>query len=271
MYLNDEEKDELTKSAITPLLLGETCFSHDRYHFFSSLPSTNSQLTAMAHQGAQEGTVVVAEAQTAGRGRLQRQWISPEGVNLAFSLLLRPNIPTNHIAQITLLSGLVLARTLKAQGIDVQLKWPNDLLSTDGRKLAGILTEMAHYSKDHYFIVVGIGVNVNSRNKEFPKALQTTIQTMREISGKRFMRRALLADYLKRYTHAYHRYLKEGFATVRSHWLEFAAIKGKRIQITETNHRYTAQAVDLDEAGFLIVETATGEKKRVLAGDVTFV
>jgi BirA family transcriptional regulator, biotin operon repressor / biotin---[acetyl-CoA-carboxylase] ligase len=272
-YLLIHEPDTPTAAAVGPLLrgdsAGQTLFCEENIHFFKTLGSTNEKAGILARAGAVDGTVVVADHQSQGRGRLGRAWDSPSGVNLYFSLILRPDIQPRFAAQLTLLTGLALAESVAEMGADsVEIKWPNDLL-LGGKKLAGILTEMAVEESQIQFVVVGVGINVNtSLDKLSPEVSQIAASLIDHLK-KRVKRSAFLADFLVRFQIWYARYLSGGFAPIRSIWLERSKIKGRRVQVNLLSERYVGWAVDLDREGFLLVKREdTGQEVRVLAGDV---
>jgi BirA family transcriptional regulator, biotin operon repressor / biotin---[acetyl-CoA-carboxylase] ligase len=251
-------------------MAGDTgLFSEEKLHFFETLNSTNEKAGVMARAGASDGTVIVADHQSQGRGRLGRLWDSPAGVNLYFSMILRPAIEPRYAAQLTLLTGLALADTVSAVGADsVEIKWPNDLLLA-GKKLAGILTEMAVEADRVQFVVIGVGVNVNVPLDGLLPEISEIAMTLANHLKKKVKRSTFLADFLCRFQILYRQYLQDGFAPIRSIWLERSRIKGCRVQINLLNDSFTAWAVDLDVDGFLIVKREdTGLEVRVLAGDV---
>ncbi|MBF0449017.1 MAG: biotin--[acetyl-CoA-carboxylase] ligase [Magnetococcales bacterium] len=181
-YVLTLEPDTPTPEAVGPLLDHSTrqhgLFAQEKIHFFETLDSTNIQAGILARAGALDGTVVVADHQSQGKGRLGRSWDSPSGLNLYFSLILRPDIYPRHAAQLTLLTGLALAEVVQAVGGEaVQIKWPNDLL-LGGRKLAGILTEMAVEADRIQFVVVGVGVNLNASVSDLSPELAQIATTL---------------------------------------------------------------------------------------------
>ncbi|MBF0453703.1 MAG: biotin--[acetyl-CoA-carboxylase] ligase [Magnetococcales bacterium] len=249
--------------------LSDGLFVEDKFHFFTTLDSTNEKAGALARGGALDGTVVVADHQSRGKGRLGRVWDSPAGVNLYFSLILRPTIEPRFAAQLTLLTGLALAETVSSFGADsVEIKWPNDLL-LGGKKLAGILTEMAVEESRIQFVVVGVGVNVNVALADLAPEVSGIAATLWDHLKKKVKRSAFLADFLNRFRVWYRHYLADGFAPIRTTWLQRSRIAGRRVQVNLVADSFTAFAVDLDSEGFLIVKKEeSGQETRVLAGDV---
>ncbi|MBF0369293.1 MAG: biotin--[acetyl-CoA-carboxylase] ligase [Magnetococcales bacterium] len=262
------EVDALTPDCVTPLL-PDGLFRPDLYRFYGKTGSTNDLAVQLARGGAGEGTVVVADRQTQGRGRLGRVWSSPPGINLYFSLVLRPPLEPRFAAQLTLLAGLALGEAITLAGVSgITIKWPNDLL-LGGRKLGGILTEMDAEPDRVRFVVVGVGVNVNGDEKSFPAELRDQAVSLLTVDGRRFQRATLLASFLKVFEKWYHCYRQEGFAPVRQGWLAMARIQGRRVEVNLLRERFIGRALDMDGDGFLLVEREDGVVSRVVAGDVT--
>jgi BirA family transcriptional regulator, biotin operon repressor / biotin---[acetyl-CoA-carboxylase] ligase len=272
-YVLVGEPDTPTPGAVGSCLgsevLADGLFSPEKIQFFATLDSTNVYAGKIAREGALDGTVVVADCQSQGRGRLGRVWDSPSGVNLYFSLILRPHIEPRYAAQLTLLTGLAMAETISVAGADdVEIKWPNDLL-LGGKKVAGILTEMAVEENRVQFVVVGVGVNVNVETSDLTPEISKIAATLSNHLKKKVKRSAFLADFLSRFLGWYRLYLANGFAPIRSIWLERSRIKGRRVQVNLVGESFSGVAVDLDIDGFLLVKRDdTGKEARVLAGDV---
>ncbi len=259
---------------MAPLLTGPL-FTAERFFFHEVLDSSNREAARLAGLGAEEGTVVVAEQQTQGRGRLGRPWASPPGVSLYFSVVLKPDIETRHAAQLTLLAGLALAKEISThiQSIDtdkrnsLEIKWPNDLL-LKGRKLAGILTEMRAEGNRVRHVVVGIGVNVNGQATMLPPELHESAITLAEYLRKNIKRSSLLAGFLTTLEQTYRVYLTQGFAPIRTAWLTHAQILGRRVRVNLATEIFKGEAVKMDTDGFLLVKRDDGQFSRVVAGDV---
>ncbi|MBF0127005.1 MAG: biotin--[acetyl-CoA-carboxylase] ligase [Magnetococcales bacterium] len=262
-----EGSDSLTRASMRPLLT-DGLFVPEQYHFHPIMDSTNREAMTLAHGGAPQGTVIVADQQTNGRGRHGRTWASPPGVNLYFSMILRPAMPACHAPRLTLLAGLALVESVVAAGVEAaRIKWPNDIL-VHGRKLAGILTEMASDGDRVRFVTVGVGVNVNGSAARLPPEVAARAITLEEITRKRWARELFLADFLRIFAKWYIRYLQEGFAPVRQGWLGHARMEGRRMRIQLPAGVVTGSALGLDEEGFLLVEQEDGVVSRVMAGEV---
>ncbi|NPU84183.1 MAG: biotin--[acetyl-CoA-carboxylase] ligase [Syntrophaceae bacterium] len=238
-------------------------------HLFGSVESTNLAALKLAAAGAPEGTAVIAEEQTAGRGRLNRTWQSPPGCNLYLSLVLRPAVEPAAAPQLTLLAGAAVAKALNrwCPGI-VGVKWPNDVLIRD-RKVCGILTELRLSGGGISSVIVGIGVNVNIRREELDPAFRDAATSLLEETGTETDRTAVAAALLEELENLYDLWIREGFEAVRPHWLPYSVLTGKRIRVAFQDEVEEGTAVGLDEDGALILEEPTGARKRVLAGDAT--
>ncbi|MBF0445609.1 MAG: biotin--[acetyl-CoA-carboxylase] ligase [Magnetococcales bacterium] len=265
----DTPTAEAVSSFISRDVLADGLFAAKKIQFFTNLDSTNVYAGKIARDGALDGTVVVADCQSKGRGRLGRVWDSPSGVNLYFSLILRPLIEPRYAAQLTLLTGLALAETISVAGADdVEIKWPNDLL-LGGKKVAGILTEMSVEENRVQFVVVGVGINVNVETSDLTPQIGKIAATLTGHLKKKVKRSAFLADFLNRFLGWYRLYLAKGFAPIRSIWLERSRIKGRWVQVNLVDESFSGVAIDLDVDGFLLVKRDDTDKEaRVLAGDV---
>ena len=233
--------------------------------------STNDELRGRAEAGAPEGLVLVAEAQTRGRGRLGRQWVSPAGKNLLMSVLLRPRWSAEHSFRITLLAGVAVSETLKKlYGLEPRIKWPNDVLIRD-RKLCGILAEMKATAAEVDYIVLGIGVNLNLRPEELPEELRASATSVgaelgRPIAREEFARsllEALEARYLS---------LEQGrWLEVLEAWHRWAAIQGQEVTVETGSGLIHGPVQGVDEDGALrVFDRQTQSESRILAGDVQY-
>jgi len=212
--------------------------------------STNRVAMEMAENGAPHGTVVVADAQTAGRGRMGRRWESPPGKNLYVSLLLRPSVPTVDAPTLALVAGVALADAVEAMGIPASLKWPNDLYC-GGRKAAGILAEMASDLGGVRHVVIGVGLNVNVSGDDFPPDLRGTATSLRICAGKAFRRVDVLARLLDAFGARYAEFLEGGFASLRDGWDRRDFLRGRRVLLRWHGGQGWGTADGLDTAGAL--------------------
>jgi BirA family biotin operon repressor/biotin-[acetyl-CoA-carboxylase] ligase len=236
-------------------------------HHHETLNSTNDLAKELAVRGAPEGTVVVAEAQTGGRGRLGREWDSPPGVGLYVSLVLRPMLPPLELPQITLTTAVAVVRAVRrVAGVAPGIKWPNDLL-LNGKKLGGILTEMETESDRIRHVVVGLGLNVN--NPGFPPELAATATSLTLALGGSFSRVQLLQAWLEEFEELYDRFLNQGFPEILEEWKRFTVTLGRPATVRQGPREISGQALDVAADGALLLRTASGEIVRVTSGEIT--
>jgi len=236
-------------------------------HHFETLASTNDLAKELAARGAPEGTVVVAETQTGGRGRLGREWNSPPGVGLYISLVLRPMLPPVELPQITLTTAVAVVRAVRrVAGVAPGIKWPNDLL-LNGKKLGGILTEMETESDRIRHVVVGLGLNVN--NPGFPVELVATATSLTLAAGGAFSRVNLLKAWLEEFEELYGRFLNQGFPEILEEWKRFTVTLGRMVTVRQGPREISGLALDVAPDGALLLRTAAGEIVRVTSGEIT--
>jgi BirA family biotin operon repressor/biotin-[acetyl-CoA-carboxylase] ligase len=234
--------------------------------YYSSLGSTNEVLKALAAQGAPEGTLVIADQQTAGKGRLDREWLAPPGTSLLLSLLFRPDLAPNQAPRLTMICSLAMAEAIEGlTGLPVGLKWPNDVF-VRGKKVGGILTEAGTTGGHLDYVVVGMGLNVNLDISSLPELSGIATSLSQEL-GREVSRLELLWRILEGIETRY-KSLRRG-KSPHEEWATRLINLGRQVQVT-TPHGVLmgcAEAVDAD--GALILRTADGQRKRVLVGDVT--
>ncbi|SDH41829.1 biotin--[acetyl-CoA-carboxylase] ligase [Alteribacillus bidgolensis] len=231
--------------------------------------STQALAHDMARNDASEGTLVVADYQQKGKGRLGREWHSPPGTGLWFSLILRPDIPPQKAPQLTLLTAVAVTEGInKAAGIEAQIKWPNDIL-IDGKKTAGILTEMQSEPDRVQAVIVGIGININQQPEHFPELLlskATSLSIAKE--NKIFSRAKVIAAILERYEDWYYQYLIDGFEQVRKRWEELAVTIGKEITATTVTKTVEGLAQGITEDGVLLLKKKDGQIEHIYSADI---
>ena len=236
--------------------------------FLREVGSTNDAAKELADSGAAEGTVVVAESQTAGRGRLGREWLSPRG-GLYFSVILRPKLSAQEAVKLVFMAGLAAAEVAhEAYGLNVVTKWPNDVI-LEGRKLCGILSEMSIRGKDVSFVVLGFGVNANLNvRKTMPRPLRESVASLSDELGKKVELELLFRTLLQKLENLYDVFLHEGFARILEKWKEHANL-GQVVMVTNGIEELSGVAVDVDDDGSLLVKLEEGPLKRVAVGDVS--
>jgi len=232
--------------------------------YFDSLISTMDMATQLALKEAAEGTIVLAEAQTKGRGRLGRVWHSPKYKGLYFSLILRPKISLDKASVITLLAGVSICEAIKEScALDMQIKWPNDII-IHNKKLGGILTEIQAEVDAVNFIVVGVGLNINNDKK----SLIPGATSLRQEKGEELGRLGILQSILYRLEVNYAIFQKKGSLAVIEKWRQLALTLGQRIKVYSYKGHIEGEAVDIEADGGLLVRRDSGLTQKVTAGDI---
>ena len=232
------------------------------------LVSTNLHASQLAAEGAKEGLVVLAESQTAGRGRMGRRWESPAGVNLYCSVLLKPPIPPRQAAQLTFLSAVATAEALKEVcGLDARVKWPNDIL-VGGRKIAGLLNELSAETEQIHALILGIGINVNMLEEQFPADLRYPATSVRIETGEVQPRLPLLRCLLQRIDSLYADFLSNGFSVLRRRWEQLFDLLDRQVEVDLGPRKISGVVGGLEADGALRLFMPDGSVERILAGDV---
>jgi BirA family transcriptional regulator, biotin operon repressor / biotin---[acetyl-CoA-carboxylase] ligase len=267
-YRMVEEPDRLSESEI--LSAGALEGEFLRIKILEETDSTNQNALELGLKDAPEGTVILAEKQRAGRGRLGRIWESPSHRNLYLSVILRPNLPPSSVSPITLVAGIAchqaLSRFIKT---GLRLKWPNDLW-VDSRKIGGILTEMEAEQDKVHLVVVGIGLNINSRPEDFSPELRPLATSIAIETQKKHSRSQVAGLLLSSLFQHYRTFLKEGFDGMRRKWEELSRMRGAKVKVDEGDRAFEGVCEGLDENGFLLVKTPS-RLERVVAGDVSWI
>lgn len=247
----------------------KTGYIGQRIHHFMTIGSTNQEAKRLAADGEPEGTIVVAEQQTAGRGRLSRQWFSPKTGGIWFSVILRPDIQPAEAAKFTFLGAVAVTNAIRsATGLAVEIKWPNDI-HYQGRKAGGILTELnAEWDAINY-IVMGIGINVNIATAAFPEEIRETATSLQRETGQTVSRQQLLRQILGQFETLYDDVKTGGFTSVFTAWRRMNCTLGRAVCVSSTHQRLVGVAIDIDDDGALIVRKQDGGRERVVAGDVS--
>ena len=236
---------------------------------FHAVPSTIEEAASLARQGAPEGTVVVAESQTGGRGRLGRKWSSPGGVGIWTSIILRPPVPPREAPKLTLLTAVSVAKVLAGSyGIAARIKWPNDVV-TGGRKICGALTELVAEQDAVRYVIASFGLNVNQTPARFPAEVRPIATSMRIEAGRRLDRPEVFRRVLRELDDQYAQYKERGGESVLAQWRALSCTLGRRVKVQLRESVVEGVARDLDDDGSLIVEVEGGGLKRVAYGDVT--
>lgn len=242
--------------------IGEFC------HRYRTVGSTSDIARRLAEGGAPEGTLVMAEEQTSGRGRFARAWASPRG-GLWFSVVLRPPLPPARMHELAFAGAVGVARGLRAYpGVKAGIKWPNDLVY-EGKKLGGILVEIGARGGKTVFAVMGVGLNVNVNPSDLSSEAAAVATSVQAVLGRPVSLERVLAAVTGELETAYRGWLEEGFASILAAWRELCTCLGRPVTVRTANAVWRGVAVDVDESGALLLDTGQG-KKRLLAGEVLF-
>ena len=238
---------------------------------FDVLQSTNVTAVAFAKEGAPEGTVIVAERQEGGRGRMHRVWSSPKG-GLWFTIILRPQIDPQFVAQVTLLAGVAVVRALRKLYAteEIMIKWPNDLL-LNGKKVCGILSEMQLNENGSIdYAIVGIGVNVDLNPQAFPEDLRNTAASLNASFGKNYTCTAVLDNILQEFASLYRDWLKEGAQVILELWKKLNCTLNRRVFVKDNDEViFSGEVVAINEAGAIIVRNEEGERQSFDFGEIS--
>jgi BirA family transcriptional regulator, biotin operon repressor / biotin---[acetyl-CoA-carboxylase] ligase len=264
-YFLEKVPDILTPDMLRQRLKG-SLFGKRIYHFFK-VTSTNLVMLELAHAGEPEGAVVLAEEQTAGRGRAGRTWQSERAAGIYVTVLLRPRLAPVQAPLLTMMAGLSAHAAIQAvTGLEVDVKWPNDLLIR-GKKVGGILTEMHAEPGAVRFVIVGIGLNVNQEN--FSGELGSIATSLRAETGKQESRLEVLVRLLREFETDYNRFLREGTASVTNRFEKVSSYaNGKRVRVTNGSESFAGTTAGLGAEGLLQVKRDDGQVVTVIAGDV---
>lgn len=266
-YILQGVPDRLLPAELEHALAGNSLVT--RIVYAPSLPSTNDQVKQLADEGAPEGTLVVAEHQTEGKGRLGRAWFSPPQAGIYASLLLRPVLRPEQAPGFTLLAAVAVARAVgQVTGLRAGIKWPNDVLLA-GRKVCGILTEMKGEMDRIYYLVIGTGINVNTDPADFPPECRDRAISVKAVLGHSVSRVELLAAYLRALEKLYDVYVQHGLAPIIKAWKEWNVTLGEWVSVDLGTTVFQGRAVDLDKNGALMVQGEHGELRTFQSGEVT--
>jgi len=241
-----------------------TKFVGKKIHYFESVATTMNVAMQLGMEGASEGTLVLAESQTRGRGRLGRSWLSPKYKGIYFSLILKPKISPDRTPILTLLAAVSICQAVKeVAGQDLQIKWPNDIIMHN-KKLGGILTELSAEMDEVNFVVIGVGLNVNNDKK----SLLSSATSLKEQKKEQNNRVTLLQEILRRIEKNYLLFQESGARPIIEKWREHSITLGRRVKVYCQNEHIEGEALDIDIDGGLLVRKDSGLTEKVLSGDV---
>jgi len=245
-------------------------FGHN-LKFFQETDSTNQVLKKMAAQDAPEGTVVISDMQSAGRGRRGKAWSSSPNLGIWMSILLRPNLHPNSVQTLTLAASVAVMRALEPFRIEgIGIKWPNDIL-INGKKVCGILTELSAEAEKVDWVIIGIGLNVNHSESDFPYDISSVATSLVLNVDKKTLpdRSVIAADIIDEMEKVYRRFIEKGSAWVVREWKKYNITLGKRIKIISQQGETNAEAVDITEEGRLIVRDENGKEFELYSGEIS--
>ncbi len=261
---SDSLRAETVRGVLQTEIIGRQVYVYDR------LDSTNLEAKRLSEGGAREGTVVIAEEQTEGRGRLNRRWLSPAGENLLFSVIFRPDLKAAQAFRLTMISSLAVVSAIQGEtDLSPLIKWPNDVY-IGGKKVCGILTELSPRDEGIGFAVVGIGINVNFDLTPISE-LKGTATSLALEGGVRVSRVALLKGVLEA-LEANYRALKNGRVDMlRNLWTGLLLLKGKVVRVTTGSEVHVGTAEDFEADGCMVLACQGGGRKRITSGDASLV
>ena len=235
--------------------------------YYEEIDSTNTCAMRFGAKGMEHGTLVIAEQQSSGKGRRGRSWVSPAKDNIYMSLLLRPTFEVQKAPMLTLLMAYSVAEALEEEQIEVQIKWPNDLI-LNKKKVCGILTEMSMKELKIDYVVIGIGINVNT--EEFPQELERSATSFRIETGRKLSRSALIVRILQKFEFNYERFCTAGnLNPILDGYNRILVNVGKDVRILEPGNEYNAKAYGINSEGELMVEKEDGTSTAIFAGEVS--
>ena len=253
---------EEIKAGLRTSLLGQEIAYH------REVTSTQEVAKVLAAQGANEGTVVIAETQMGGRGRVGRVWASPPG-GVYLSIILRPSIKPSEALRFPLIAGVAVAQAIQElTDLKPKLKWPNDII-VKGRKVGGILTEMSAETDRINYLIIGMGINVNTERTLFPKEIEDSATSLKEECEEEISRVKLVQRILTELESLYGDFKLSGFEPIRERWKALSNTIGAWVSISSGRESLEGEAIDIDQEGALILRSENGILERIIAGDVS--
>ena len=237
--------------------------------FYKTVGSTNVTAAELAEKGAAEGIVVLADSQEKGKGRLGRFWISPSGVNIYMSIIMRPEADPEDATLLTLMAAVGCTIALRrVTDLNISIKWPNDLMASD-KKLGGILTEMKTCPGRVIFAIIGIGINVNVDIDVFPYDVKKIATSVKNETSKVYSRTEIIAEILNELDKWYKILKGMGKKILLTEWQRLTSTLGREVKVSVGKETFAGLAESLDDKGMLILRLMSGELKRISSGDLT--
>lgn len=241
----------------------------DRVQLLETVVSTQEEAKQLAESGAPEGTTVIAEEQTGGRGRMRRKWFSPRYKGIWMSVVMRPKLPLLQTPQLTLLAGVAVCRAIRrVTRVDAGIKWPNDLLA-GGRKICGILLESSLREGELHYCIAGIGISANMTEEDYPDVLREVATSLRiQQGGIPVDRSVLIGAVLEELELQYQLYMEQGFGPIKEQWESMSVTLGRQIALNTPQGRVEGVAAGLDDMGGLLLRQSSGEISSVCSGEI---
>ncbi|WP_058307603.1 biotin--[acetyl-CoA-carboxylase] ligase [Gracilibacillus massiliensis] len=238
--------------------------------FKEKVDSTQDLAHSLARKGAEHGTIILADRQLAGRGRMERPWVSDDSGGIWMSIILRPAIPPHQASQMTLFVAVTLVEALEqATGQSIQIKWPNDLF-INGKKITGILTEMQAELEAIQYLIIGFGINVNQGIDQFPKEIREKVTSLKIASGQEWSRTNLVQTILREFEKAYQLYIDSGFEAIKQKWMAHAYKLHEKIFIKTTQASFSATVQGISNEGALIVKDEENVEKLIYSAEINW-
>lgn len=263
--LEEHQKDCLNYGLVAPHL--NTKFIGNKIYYYDSIDSTNTEAKNLAEKNADEGWLVIAEEQTRGKGRIGRTWQSPKKTGIWMSLVLRPNVEPREVPQLTQLAAAAIVKALTKFDIEAKIKWPNDLI-INGKKICGILTEMAGSIEQLNYIIIGMGINVNQILEDFDEELREKASSIYIESGKKINRQALVGEILNSIEFYYNEFLAHNHKAYLDVCREESILINKTVRVINNKKEKKGKALGIDDSGALLVEI-DGKIEKIISGEVS--
>ncbi|TGC11412.1 biotin--[acetyl-CoA-carboxylase] ligase [Methanolobus halotolerans] len=236
--------------------------------YYDEVESTNSIAKELAGKYP-EGTIVIAETQKKGRGRMGSDWLSLPG-GIWFSVILKPSIPLEYVAKMTLVAGLAVTKAMRDLGVDARIKWPNDVL-INGKKVCGILTEVDAEVEQVEHVILGIGINANVRLNEFREDIKENSTSIEAELGEPIDRISFIKDLLFQLEQEYIKFKTQQFSNVVSEWISLSDTIGKKVTVTTPTKITEGKAVGITDRGALLILTDNNVKEEIIAGRCRYI
>jgi BirA family biotin operon repressor/biotin-[acetyl-CoA-carboxylase] ligase len=268
-----QKKETINNDLLLPESIREgletKIFGKKEIHHFTETDSTNLRAEKLAATGAPEGTLVLAEKQTSGRGRAGRDWFSESRDGIYFSIILRPELAPAKVQGVTLMTAVAAYEALMGlYDLPLSIKWPNDIL-INGKKTAGILTTMETKGVKVSHIVVGIGINVNTDISSLPGEIRDIATSLSHESGIRNHRSKVLRAFLESFEGKYMLFTGGKFQEIVDAWIHYSGLSGKCVEITLADKIIEGNVTGIDNNGYLLIESRTGHRHKIISGEIT--